>query len=78
MSDTGWKDEDEVTTTYGSIQLAQVQAYTAGQKFEQQRIIKLLEQHTHPEVEAEYLIDCYLCERYYGVGLAIALIKGDA
>ncbi len=43
----------------------------------EERIIKLLEEHTHPEAEADYLIDCDLCERYYGVGLAIALIKGE-
>ena len=44
---------------------------------ERERIIKLLEKHTHPGAEAEYLIDCDLCERYYGVGLAIALIEGE-
>ncbi|CAB5218399.1 hypothetical protein UFOVP219_12 [uncultured Caudovirales phage] len=44
---------------------------------ERERIIKLLEEHAHPEAEAEYLIECDLCGRYYGVGLAIALIKGE-
>lgn len=44
---------------------------------ERDRIIKMLEKHTHPEAEAEYLIDCNLCERYYGIGLALALIKGE-
>ena len=37
-----WKDEDEVTTTYGSIQLSLLQSYTAGQKTELQRVIDLL------------------------------------
>ena len=40
-------------------------------------IIKLLEEHAHPEADADYLIECDLCERYYGVGLAIALIEGE-
>jgi hypothetical protein len=43
MSD--WKDDDEVTTTYGSIQLSLQQSYAAGTKTEQQRIVDLLE-HT--------------------------------
>jgi len=38
-----WKDDDEVTTTYGSIQLSLHQAHAAGQKTERDRIIKLLE-----------------------------------
>lgn len=37
-----WKAEDEVTTTYGSIQLSLEQSYAAGQKTEQERIIKLI------------------------------------
>lgn len=37
-----WKDDDEVTTTYGSIQLSLHQAHAAGQKTERKRIIKLL------------------------------------
>ena len=39
---SGWKDDDEVTTTYGSIQLSLLQAHTAGRKTEQKRIIDLL------------------------------------
>jgi hypothetical protein len=35
-------NEDEVTTTYGSIQLSLEQSYSAGQKTEQERIIKLI------------------------------------
>ena len=42
MSD--WKDDDEVTTTYGSIQLSLSQAHSAGIKTERERIIKLLEE----------------------------------
>jgi hypothetical protein len=36
-----WKDDDEVTTTYGSIQLSLGQAHAAGVKTERERIIKL-------------------------------------
>jgi len=36
-----WKDDDEVTTTYGSIQLSLQQAHAAGVKTERDRIIKL-------------------------------------
>jgi hypothetical protein len=39
---SGWKDDDEVTTTYGSIQLSLEQAHAAGIKTERERIIKLL------------------------------------
>ena len=65
-----WKDKDEVTTTYGSIQLSLKQAHAAGIKTEQERIIKLLEENTgcgyqHRETEM-----CF-CE-------AIALIKGES
>jgi len=42
MSD--WKDDDEVTTTYGSIQLSLEQAHAAGIKTERERIIELLEE----------------------------------
>ena len=38
---TAWKDDDEVTTTYGSIQLSLEQAHAAGVKTERERIIKL-------------------------------------
>jgi len=38
---SAWKDDDEVTTTYGSIQLSLEQAHSAGIKTERDRIIKL-------------------------------------
>jgi hypothetical protein len=38
---SAWKDSDEVTTTYGSIQLSIEQAYAAGVKTERERIIKV-------------------------------------
>ena len=41
---SGWKDDDEVTTTYGSIQLSLEQAHAAGIKTERERIIELLEE----------------------------------
>jgi len=43
MSDTGWQMDDEVTTTYGSIQLAQVQAEGRGIQQERDRVLGLLE-----------------------------------
>ena len=47
MSDTqnnnGWELEDEVTTTYRSIQLAQVQAEGRGIQQERDRVLGLLE-----------------------------------
>ena len=52
------------------------EGFERGAVEERERIIKLLEEHTHSDA-TEYLIDCDLCERYYGVGLAIALIKGE-
>lgn len=56
----------------------QSETWAQGVDYENERIIKLLEEHTHPEAEAEYLIDCDLCERYYGVGLALALISKES
>ena len=41
MSD--WNDADEVTTTYGTIQLAQKQAYEAGRQAEREAIIETFE-----------------------------------
>lgn len=57
-----WQLTDEVTTTYGSIQLAQYQERQA----ERERIIAVLE-----EADAVYSwhTNCRLCE-------AIALVKG--
>jgi hypothetical protein len=46
-----------------------------GAAAERERIIKLLESHSH-ETEQESR-NCDLCERYYGVGLALALIEGE-
>ena len=43
MSDTGWQMEDEVVTTYRSIQLAQVQAEGRGMQEERKRVLALLE-----------------------------------
>jgi len=40
-----WKNDDEVTTTYASIQLSIEQAYVAGVKTEQKRIIELLKRN---------------------------------
>jgi hypothetical protein len=37
-----WQNDDEVTTTYGSIQLSLRQAYSAGAITERKRIIDLL------------------------------------
>jgi len=42
MSNTGWQDEDEVTTTYRSIQLARVQAEGRGIQQERERVLGLL------------------------------------
>jgi hypothetical protein len=56
-----------------------VRAFNQGLQFgameERERIIELLESHSH-ETEQESR-DCDVCERYYGVGLALALIEGE-
>lgn len=39
-----WQDQDEVTTTYGSIQLAQQQAYEAGVLMGKRIVLSLLQQ----------------------------------
>ena len=39
-----WQNDDEVTTTYGSIQLSLRQAYSAGTITERKRIVDLLMQ----------------------------------
>jgi hypothetical protein len=41
-----WENDDEVTTTYGSVQLSLRQAYGAGVVTERKRIIDLLMQTT--------------------------------
>lgn len=56
-----WKTEDEVTTTYGSIQLAQYQERQA----ERERIIAVLEK---ADAVYSWHSGCRLCE-------AIALVK---
>ena len=45
---SGWKDTSEVTTTAGSIWLAQRQAYNAGVADERARLLAVLEDDTHP------------------------------
>jgi hypothetical protein len=42
-----WKEEDGVTTTAGTIWLAQRQAYNAGVSDERTRIVNLIEQEAH-------------------------------
>jgi hypothetical protein len=37
-----WENDDEVTTTYGSVQLSLRQAYSAGAITERNRIIEML------------------------------------
>lgn len=79
MNELGLEDEfvsDRLGTTHRAIDVFRTGEFQ-GTHNERLRIIKLLEEHAHPEAEAEYLIDCDLCERYYGVGIAIALIKGE-
>lgn len=66
---SAWKDSDEVTTTYGSIQLSLEQAHSAGIKTEQQRIIKLLEQARDLEKTG--------IASWLGLQSAIMLIKGE-
>ena len=39
-----WENDDEVTTTYGSVQLSLRQAYSAGVVTERKRIVDLLMQ----------------------------------
>lgn len=43
-----WTGNDEVTTTAGSIWLAQRQAYNAGIADERARLLAVLEDDTHP------------------------------
>lgn len=74
---SAWKDSDEVTTTYGSIQLSLEQAHAAGIKTEQERIIKLLEENSF---EQTVLDSMGVLELPASIDLetAIALIKGEA
>jgi hypothetical protein len=68
---SAWKDDDEVTTTYGSIQLSLEQAHAAGVKTEQQRIIKLLEKTMNLYLVNKLLLEASL------VANSIGLIKGE-
>ena len=44
-----WQDDDEVTTTYGSIQLSIEQAYFAGVNAERKRITDLINKTNEQE-----------------------------
>jgi hypothetical protein len=68
---SAWKDDDEVTTTYGSIQLSLEQAHAAGIKTEQERIIKLLEKWGEDNDR------CYCCNNDVAADDLTALIKGE-
>ena len=78
---SGWNDDDEVTTTYGSIQLSLSQAHAAGVKTERERIIKLLEEAQITKVEImddnfeprEIKVRCQSVRADF----LITLIKGD-
>ena len=56
-----------------------------GERVEQKRIIKLLEEHAEQEFADNYARDdgtyhedvCNLCAKWNGLGVAIALIKGE-
>jgi len=58
-----WQDHDEVTTTYGSIQLAQQQAYEAGVLMGKRIVLNLLQQ------------DRETAGKYYEDGLTYAIHK---
>jgi hypothetical protein len=71
MSD--YKDEDTVITTYGSIQLSIEQAYAAGVKTEQQRIVDLFEETIKQCADgAKESCDHCLRMRFYS-----ATVQGD-
>lgn len=71
-----WKDSDEVTTTYGSIQLSLEQCHAAGIKTERERIIKILTDQLTQKVSVwdESLGHPVTVNQS---DLIIALIKGD-
>jgi hypothetical protein len=62
-----WQDHDEVTTTYGSIQLAQQQAYEAGVSMGKRILLHLLTKERDT------------ANRYYEDGLtyAVSLIERE-
>jgi hypothetical protein len=68
---SAWKHDDEVTTTYGSIQLSLEQAHAAGVKTEQQRIIQILEKSMNLYLVNKLLLEASL------VANSIGLIKGE-
>jgi hypothetical protein len=73
MSNNGWQDDDEVTTTYGSIQLSLLQAHAAGIKTEHNRIVELFELAIRECAEgAKDSCDHCLRLQFY-----VATIKGD-
>ena len=61
-----WQNDDEVTTTYGSIQLSLSQAHAAGIKTERERIINLIK----PKLNE---IGCCNCGMYK----VLEIIKGE-
>jgi hypothetical protein len=69
-----WKDEDEVVTTYGSLQLGLEQAHAAGVKTERERIIKLLEEMRDACLSVTSKIGDH---NAWTLENAIALIKGE-
>ena len=72
-----WKDDDEVTTTYGSIQLSLEQAHAAGVKTEQQRIVALLQERTM-KLETEVSDGCgWSFGRHEEIVFITKLIKGE-
>lgn len=75
---SAWKDSDEVTTTYGSIQLSLQQAHSAGIKTERERIIKLLEEYVVENNELyELTNDTGWDNRAHVTEICISLIKGE-
>lgn len=73
-----WKDSDEVTTTYGSIQLSLQQSYAAGAETERERIIKLLEDELWHEIVIQMTNPPKRAHSYNCLGCRqIALIKGE-
>jgi len=66
---TDWEDDDQVITTYGSIQLSLEQAHSAGVKTERARLIALFkEQHVIRNCAATnkvVFVDCNTLEVLY-------------
>lgn len=51
-----WKEQDEVVTTFGTIKLAQHQAYVAGAKSERSSILRMLNELTR-DMDNAYGLD---------------------